>query len=39
MFEHEEIMGWTSGFPTIMETSSAHLDEITCSSTFKISFI
>ena len=32
-------MGWTSGFPTIMETSSAHWDEMNCSSTFKISFI
>ena len=29
MFLKEEIMGWTSGLPEIMETSSAHWDEMT----------
>ena len=27
-------MGWTSGFPEIMETASAYASEMTCSGHF-----
>ena len=26
MFNHKEIVGWTSGFPKVTETLSAHLE-------------
>ena len=43
MFEekkyHKEIMGWTSDFPEITETPSAHRFEMNCSNVFNLQIV